>query len=127
MSEGITYLTPEAKARVEIDRMLAAAGWVVQSADKVNLRASLGVAIREFVLKQPHGRVDYLLFVDGRAVGFAEAKKEGEPLIGVEWQSARYVNGLPDEMPRAMAGAVTPSVSAASVDSARTSSAPPRR
>ena len=60
-------------------------------------QASRGVAVREFVLKRPHGRVDYLLFVDGRAVGVVEAKKEGEPLIGVEWQSARYVNGLPDD------------------------------
>jgi type I restriction enzyme, R subunit len=106
MTEDIAYLTPEAKARVEIDRMLAASGWTVQSAAKVNLRATLGVAVREFVLKKPHGRVDYLLFVDGRAVGVVEAKKEGEPLIGVEWQSARYVHGLPDEMPRALDGAL---------------------
>src|SRR6266516_3807187 len=84
--------------------MLASAGWAVQSAAQVNLKASRGVAVREFVLKKPHGRVDYLLFVDGKAVGVVEAKKEGEPLIGVEWQSARYVHGLPDEMPRALDG-----------------------
>ena len=104
MTEDITYLTPEARARVEIDRMLNAAGWAVQSAAKVNLKASRGIAVREFVLKKPHGRVDYLLFVDGNAVGVVEAKKEGEPLIGVEWQSARYVHGLPDEMPKALEG-----------------------
>jgi len=98
------YLTPEARARVEIDRMLNAAGWAVQSAAQVNLKASRGVAVREFALKKPHGRVDYLLFVDGKAVGVVEAKKEGEPLIGVEWQSARYVHGLPDEMPKALEG-----------------------
>jgi type I restriction enzyme, R subunit len=106
MTDDVAYLTPEAKARVEIDRMLRAAGWAVQSAAKVNLRESLGVAVREFVLKKPHGRVDYLLFVDGRAVGVVEAKKEGEALIGVEWQSARYVEGLPDDMPRAVEGAL---------------------
>src|SRR5689334_2916683 len=86
--------------------MLVAAGWVVQSAARVNLRASLGVAVREFVLKSPHGRVDYLLFVDGQAVGVLEAKKEGQPLVGVEWQSARYVDGLPDEIPSALEGAL---------------------
>jgi type I restriction enzyme R subunit len=63
----------------------------VQAA-RVNLSALRGVAVREFVLKRPHGRVDYLLFVNGQAVGVLEAKKEGEPLIGVEWQSARYVD-----------------------------------
>ena len=50
-------------------------------------------------MKPPHGRADYLLFVDGRAAGVVEAKKEGETLTGVEWQSAKYVDGLPDEMP----------------------------
>ncbi len=30
MGGAVSYLTPEAKARVEIDRMLVAAGWVVQ-------------------------------------------------------------------------------------------------
>jgi type I site-specific restriction endonuclease len=67
----IASLSPEAKARVETDRMLAAAGWVLQAAG-VNLAALRGVAVREFVLKRPHGRVDYLLFVDGEAVGVLE-------------------------------------------------------
>jgi type I site-specific restriction endonuclease len=35
-----------------------------------------------------HGRVDYLLYVDQRVVGVIEAKPEGTPLSGVEWQSA---------------------------------------
>jgi type I restriction enzyme, R subunit len=76
--------------------MLDLAGWKVQKADQANLAASRGVAIREFVLKAPHGRVDYLLFVDRKAVGVIEAKKEGETLIGVEWQSAKYLEGLPE-------------------------------
>jgi type I restriction enzyme R subunit len=106
VTEGIAYLSPEAKARVEVDRMLAVAGWTVQAAGQVNLSASRGVAVREFVLKRPHGRVDYLLFVDGEAVGVLEAKKEGEALIGVEWQSARYVDGLPEEIPTPFEGAL---------------------
>ena len=35
-----------------------------------------------------------------------EAKKEGETLIGVEWQSAKYVDGLPDELEPAVEGAL---------------------
>ena len=104
--KAIAYLTPEAKARVEIDRMLAAAGWAVQDAARANLSASRGVAVREFVLTSPHGRADYLLFVDGDAAGVIEAKKEGQTLTGVEWQSAKYVDGLPDEIPTATEGAL---------------------
>ena len=103
------YLTPEARDRVEIDQMLHAAGWVVQDAKAVNLSASRGVAVREFVMKPPHGRADYLLFLDGRPVGVIEAKKEGETLTGVEWQSMKYVDGVPDELVSATAsGSVAP-------------------
>jgi type I restriction enzyme R subunit len=100
------YLTPEAKARIEIDTMLVASGWSVQSAGAVNLAASRGVAVREFVMKKPHGRTDYLLFVDQRPVGVVEAKKEGETLTGVEWQSAKYVDGLPEGLEPAVEGAL---------------------
>jgi type I restriction enzyme, R subunit len=99
-----TYMTPEARARIRIDAMLEAAGWAVQDARAVNLSASRGVAVREFVMKQPHGRADYLLFLDQRAAGVIEAKKEGETLIGVEWQSAKYVDGLPAELEPAIEG-----------------------
>jgi len=103
---GLSYLTPEAKARVEIDKLLVDAGWVVQDARAVNLAASLGVAVREFVMRSPHGRADYLLFVDGAAAGVIEAKKEGETLRGVQWQSAKYADGAPDEVPTALEGAL---------------------
>ena len=55
-------------------------------------------------MKPPHGRADYLLFLDGRAAGVVEAKKEGETLTGVEWQTAKYVDGLPDELEPAVEG-----------------------
>jgi type I restriction enzyme R subunit len=100
----LAYLTPEARARVRIDQMLAAAGWTVQDGKQVNFAASRGVAVREFVLEAPHGRADYLLFVDGTAVGVVEAKKEGETLTGVEWQSAKYRDGLPDWVGGALEG-----------------------
>lgn len=44
-------MTPEEKARIEIDKMLEQAGWIVQDRSGLNIRASLGVAIREFVMK----------------------------------------------------------------------------
>ena len=68
----------------------------MQDGKQANLAAARGVAVREFVLKSPHGRADYLLFVDRTPVGVIEAKKEGQTLTGVEWQSAKYRDGLPD-------------------------------
>jgi type I restriction enzyme R subunit len=83
----------EAEARRVIDRMLADAGWAVQ--DYANLRplARQGVAVREFPLAT--GRADYMLYVDGKIVGVIEAKREGMPLTGVEWQTDRYARALP--------------------------------
>jgi type I restriction enzyme R subunit len=92
------YLAREAKARVQIDKQLAAAGWVVQSQEALNLGAGSGVAVREFTLEKPHGRVDYLLFLNGQPAGVIEAKPEGTPLVEVERQSGKYVDGLPDWM-----------------------------
>ena len=44
------YLAREARARMEIDKQLAAAGWMVQSQETLNLSAGPGVAVREFTL-----------------------------------------------------------------------------
>ncbi|MPY92926.1 MAG: hypothetical protein GEV08_07620 [Acidimicrobiia bacterium] len=96
---GTTYLTAEARARVEIDRQLVACGWAVQDRTALNLYAAQGVAVREFIMAPGHGRADYLLFVDGKAVGAVEAKPAGTPLAGVEAQSAKYAAGLPKDLP----------------------------
>ena len=95
MSGGL----PEQLARREIDRLLAAAGWAVQDFKAANLAAALGVALREFELNPGHGTADYLLYVDGKACGVIEAKKQGATLTGVEIQSARYAQGLPASLP----------------------------
>ncbi len=58
-----------------------------------------GVAIREFPLEPGHGFADYLLYVDAKACGVIEAKKAGATLTGVEAQSARYAQGLPNSLP----------------------------
>lgn len=91
--------SPEARARKNIDQLLAAAGWVVQSRDAVNLAAGCGVAIREFPMKSGFGEADYLLYVDGQALGVIEAKKEGSTLTGFEGQTSKYSEGLPDSLP----------------------------
>ena len=88
------YLTPEARARVDIDEMLEAAGWAIQDRDELNLHAGRGVAVREFLLNG-NKEVDYLLFVDQQAVGVLEAKKQGSTLTGVEPQSKLYSEALP--------------------------------
>ena len=88
----------EDKAREQVDKLLAAAGWLVCDADKVNLSSSLGVAIREFPLPG-HGFADYLFYVNGKAAGVIEAKKEGATLSGVEIQSDKYTRGLPKNLP----------------------------
>ncbi|MGD9796819.1 MAG: SDR family NAD(P)-dependent oxidoreductase [Acidimicrobiia bacterium] len=80
---------------MEIDRQLAECGWLVQDRTEMNLYAGQGVAVREFIMAPGHGRADYLLFVDGKAVGAIEAKPSGTPLAGVESQSAKYAAGLP--------------------------------
>jgi type I restriction enzyme, R subunit len=91
--------TPEQRAREEIDRLLFAAGWAVQDLASANLHAARGVAIREFALDPGHGFADYLLYVDGKACGVIEAKKQGATLTGVEAQSGRYAQGLPAGLP----------------------------
>ena len=94
-AEEHDYLAREARARVAIDTALVAAGWLVQSNDALNLSGGPGVAVREFVLEKGHGRVDYLLFLDGQPAGVVEAKPEGTTLVEVEHQSGRYIEGLP--------------------------------
>ena len=47
--------TPEQDACIEIDRMLAEAGWLVQDVKRVNLHAGRGVAVHEFPLERGFG------------------------------------------------------------------------
>jgi type I restriction enzyme R subunit len=90
-------MTPEQKARQQIDRQLERCGWVVQDYADMNISAGPGVAVREFPLKT--GTADYMLYADGRAFGVIEAKPEGHTLTGVETQSGKYKDDLPDRLP----------------------------
>ena len=89
---------PEALARIAIDRQLAAAGWVVQDRDALNLFAGPGIAIREVSIPGA-GEADYLLVAGRRAVGIVEAKAEGTTLTGVETQTRVYAEGQLDGIP----------------------------
>jgi type I restriction enzyme S subunit len=89
------FMTPEAKARQTMDTLLAQAGWHVCNVADANIHAARGVAIREFPLNTGFGFADDLLYIDAKAAGVIEAKKEDTTLIGVEVQSTRYAQGLP--------------------------------
>src|SRR5690349_3619033 len=87
----------EDAARVNIDLKLAASGWDVQDYPNLDLSCPY-VAVREFPLKTGFGTADYLLYVHRRAVGVVEAKHEGATLTGVEVQTEKYSQGLPDNL-----------------------------
>ena len=96
-------MTPEAKARVNIDKMLFDAGYILQDMKGFDRSAALGVAVREFPTQS--GPVDYLLFIGGTPVGVVEAKAEDKGVLlgAVAEQSKRYAEsglkhmlGIPD-------------------------------
>jgi type I restriction enzyme R subunit len=93
----VTAQKAEARAREEIDRQLEAAGWLIQDRGSVNVKAGLGVAVREFPTDS--GPADYGLYIEGVAAGAIEAKPEGHTLSGVETQTRRYGEGLPQGLP----------------------------
>ena len=82
--------TPEQKARDLIDTRLSAAGWVVQNKKSIDFNAGLGVAVKEY--QTDIGPADYVLFINGRAVGVIEAKPSdwGQRITTVEEQSGGY-------------------------------------
>jgi len=87
---GISTMTPESKARQEIDQKLEQAGWVIQDMRQLNLSAGIGIAVREFPTDT--GPADYMLFVKRKPVGVIEAKKDtaGKNITTTESQTERY-------------------------------------
>ncbi len=94
----LCIMTPEAKARQTIDSMLEASGWQIQNYAERAIDASLGVAVREYPLKL-NQKADYLLFIDGDAVGVIEAKPAGTTPSGALQQAERYRASLPIDLP----------------------------
>lgn len=67
-------MTPEEKARQKIDQWFSDAGWKVVDRDEYEPTCT-AVAIREGLLKG-NLEADYFLFINGKAVGVLEAKRE---------------------------------------------------
>lgn len=88
-------MTPEEKARVKIDQMFEDAGWQVVNRDEYSPSMS-AVAIREGLLKR-NLEADYFLFINGKAVGILEAKREEVDVSSsvVQEQAGIYVRSVP--------------------------------
>jgi len=90
-------LKPEDKVRHNsINPLLEKAGWDIQNYKNANLNSARGVAVEYFQMGKV-GEADYVLFVNGEAVGVIEAKRIGTTLRGKEPQTAKYSEGFPDE------------------------------
>jgi len=63
-----TNQNPEQLVRDQIDKMLLASGWLVESKKQINLAAGVGVAVREY--QTDIGPADYILFVDTTLTSF---------------------------------------------------------
>ena len=81
-------MTPEQKARVNIDALRVQAGWLVCNVADANILASVGVAIRESSLNNGFGCADDLPYGNRNANGEIEAMKEGATLTGAKMPRA---------------------------------------
>lgn len=88
-------MTPEQKARLKIDNMLKDAGWDI--VDRMHYNPSVSaVAIEEGLLKG-NLEADYLLFIEGKAIGVLEAKRAEKQLNEVVAEQAEnYTHKLLD-------------------------------
>lgn len=89
-------MTPEEKARKKIDQWFADAGWKVVNRDEYEPTAT-AVAVREGLLKG-NLEADYFLFINGKAVGVLEAKREEIDVSDgiVSNQVMTYARSVPD-------------------------------
>lgn len=87
-------MTPEEKARQAIDQMLNDAGWQIVPRSEFTLDSS-AVAVTEGLLNG-NLEADYLLFLEGKAIGVLEAKREDVDLLSVAaGQAENYTHNLP--------------------------------
>ena len=91
-------MTPERKASVEIDALLAAAGTHVCDMAQASIHPATALDIRELPLARGFGFVDYLLYVDGKACDVVEAGNQGAMLMGIELQGGRYPMPAADDV-----------------------------
>ncbi len=89
-------MTPEEKARIKIDQWLTEAGWKVINREEYEPTCT-AVAIREGLLKG-NLEADYFLFINGKAVGVLEAKREETDAFSAKVceQAALYAKSVPN-------------------------------
>ena len=89
-------MKPEQIAREKIDRMFAEAGWAVVDRDHYSPEIS-AVAVEESLMKGNY-EADYLLFINGKAVGVLEAKRQEVDIKSsvVLDQAEFYTKRVPD-------------------------------
>ena len=91
-------MTPEQRARKIIDQKLIEAGWDICDRNHYTPLSS-AIAIEEGLLKNNY-EADYLLFIDGKAIGVLEAKRMETPLNDkVYLQAYNYNHKVPDWVP----------------------------
>ena len=88
-------MTPEEKARQKIDQWFADTGWKVINREDYEPTCT-AVAIREGLLKG-NLEADYFLFINGKAVGVLEAKREDIDVLSSKVcnQAALYAKSVP--------------------------------
>lgn len=88
-------MTPEEKARQKIDQWFTEAGWKVINREDYEPTCT-AVAIREGLLKG-NLEADYFLFINGKAVGVLEAKREDIDALSdkVCEQAVLYAKSVP--------------------------------
>lgn len=93
---NIKNITPEEKARIKIDQWFADAGWKVVNREDYEPTCT-AVAIREGLLKG-NLEADYFLFINGKAVGVLEAKREETDAFAskVCEQATLYARSVPN-------------------------------
>jgi type I restriction enzyme R subunit len=89
-------MKPEEKARVKIDQMFEDAGWKVVDREFYSPTIT-AAAIREGLL-EGNNEADYFLFINGKAVGVLEAKREEANIASsrVCEQAIKYTRYVPE-------------------------------
>ena len=89
-------MKPEEKARVKIDQMFEDAGWKVVDREFYSPTIT-AAAIREGLL-EGNNEADYFLFINGKAVGVLEAKREDANIASsrVCEQAIKYTRYVPE-------------------------------
>lgn len=90
----MSELKPEEEARVLIDEKLATAGWAVVSRSEYSEKQNAQAVMEAITIGKKEA--DYILFLDGKAIGVLEAKRAENNLgTQVADQVAGYSIGLP--------------------------------